>query len=160
MDNCIGVKIGFTDNAGRCLVSAIKNETNTFIGVVLNCYDMFNESKYLLEQAERNYINKIVVKPYNIVTVAEIKDGRQDKLKVYNKNGFEYPLTQEEANMLDIKVELLDNLTAPIKKDDILGKLKVSVDNEVLFETELFAYEDVDSISNIGLIYQIIENWC
>lgn len=159
MDNCIGVKIGFTDNAGRCLVSACKTSSNTYICVVLNCYDMFNESKLLLEQAQNAFKNKCIVKPYNIVAVADIKDGKQDKLKVYNKTGFEYPLTQDEANMLDIKVKLLDNLTAPINKDDIMGKIEVYKGDTMLFETEIFAYEDVECASSIGIIQQIIKNW-
>ncbi len=159
MDNCIGVKIGFTDNAGRCLVSACKTNTNTYICVVLNCYDMFNESKFLLEQAQNAFINRCIVKPYNIVAVADIKEGKQDKLKVYNKEGFEYPLTKEELNMLDIKVKLLDNLTAPIKKDDVMGKIEVYNGNKILFSTEIFAYEDVECASSIGIIQHIIENW-
>ena len=61
--------------------------------------------------------------------------------------------------MLDIKVNLLDNLTAPIKKDDILGTVKVYSGSELIFETQLYAYEDVESASSFGIINHIISNW-
>ena len=38
---CTGGKIGFTDNAGRCLVSTATKDNLNLICVVLNCPDMF-----------------------------------------------------------------------------------------------------------------------
>ena len=38
-------------------------------------------------------------------------------------------------------------IQAPIKKDDILGKLKVTYKNELIQEYDLFAFEDVKKLN-------------
>jgi D-alanyl-D-alanine carboxypeptidase len=48
-DNCIGVKTGFTDNAGRCLVNAHEENGMQIISVVLN---------YIFALLIRKYHNK------------------------------------------------------------------------------------------------------
>ena len=50
LDGCIGVKTGYTDDAGRCLVSAIERDGMRLVCVVLNCRPMFEESAVLLKQ--------------------------------------------------------------------------------------------------------------
>ena len=51
VNGAIGVKTGFTDDAGRCLVSAVERNGMTVVCVVLNCGPMFEESASLLEKA-------------------------------------------------------------------------------------------------------------
>lgn len=45
----IGVKTGTTDKAGKCLISAARDQEMELIAVVLNSPDRFNEAKKLLE---------------------------------------------------------------------------------------------------------------
>ena len=47
LDGCIGVKTGFTNDAGRCLVSAIERNGMRLISVVLNCGPMFEEREVI-----------------------------------------------------------------------------------------------------------------
>jgi len=50
LDGCVGVKTGFTNDAGRCLVSAIERDGMTIVCVVLNCGPIFQESADLLAE--------------------------------------------------------------------------------------------------------------
>lgn len=158
MPNCIGVKIGFTDNAGRCLVSAVERDNDTFICVVLNCYDMFNESKNLLNYATRNYKNYSVVKPKILMGNAGVQNGTSNSVKYFNNKGFSYPLTEEEFNSLDINVELLDNIVAPVKLEQNLGLLKVKLNDKIIFSTEILSAETV-SLKTLSGAKRIIHNW-
>ena len=69
-DNCIGVKTGFTDNAGRCLVHATKKDNMTIVSVVLNCGPMFETCDALDKQARNEYIYKDFVTPYSLLAIA------------------------------------------------------------------------------------------
>ncbi|MDE6763759.1 MAG: D-alanyl-D-alanine carboxypeptidase [Oscillospiraceae bacterium] len=48
-DGCIGVKTGFTDEAGRCLVSAAEKNGVTLICVTLNASDDWNDHKKIYD---------------------------------------------------------------------------------------------------------------
>ena len=53
--DCIGVKTGFTDDAGRCLVSAAQRDGMTLICVTLNAQDDWNLLSSLYEQCFEDY---------------------------------------------------------------------------------------------------------
>ena len=55
LEGCVGVKTGYTDDAGRCLVSAVERDGTQFVCVVLNCRPMFEESAALLNQCASVY---------------------------------------------------------------------------------------------------------
>lgn len=49
MENCVGIKTGFTKKAGRCYVGAIREDDLTVICCVLNCGPMFEEAAELMD---------------------------------------------------------------------------------------------------------------
>lgn len=51
----VGVKTGWTENAGECLVTLTKRNNRQIITVVLNSKDRFGESRYLIEWAYKNF---------------------------------------------------------------------------------------------------------
>lgn len=51
LDGCIGVKTGFTDEAGRCLVSAVERDGVRLICVTLNASDDWNDHRTLYDYA-------------------------------------------------------------------------------------------------------------
>ena len=57
-EDCIGVKTGFTDNAGRCLVTAVKRKNMDLIIVVLGAdtrKDRAKDSLKLIDYIYQNY---------------------------------------------------------------------------------------------------------
>ena len=66
-EGCIGVKTGFTDNAGRCLVNACERDGMRVVSVVLNCGPMFEECDRLNNLAFNEYELKTFVEPYGLV---------------------------------------------------------------------------------------------
>jgi D-alanyl-D-alanine carboxypeptidase len=50
-EGAIGVKTGYTKEAGRCLVSAVKRGDMTLICVVLGCPNMYERSASLYDDA-------------------------------------------------------------------------------------------------------------
>jgi len=55
IDGANGVKTGYTIKAGRCLVSSAFKNGMQLICVVLNCPDMYERSKLLIENTFSNY---------------------------------------------------------------------------------------------------------
>lgn len=62
MENCIGVKTGYTLKAGRCLVSATGTENGIFIAATLNDRDDFADHKKLHSYANENFKSVLIAK--------------------------------------------------------------------------------------------------
>ena len=62
---------------------------------------------------------------------------------------FDIYKTIPKARKKFLKVSLIYKgpIQAPIKKNDILGKLKVTYKNELIKEYDLFAFEDVKKLN-------------
>ena len=73
--------------------------------------------------------------------------GKKDNVGAYVKK--DIYKTIPKARKKNLKVSIMYNgpIHAPIKKDDILGKLIVTYKNELIEEYDLFAFNDVKKLN-------------
>ena len=64
-----------------------------------------------------------------------------------------------KENQVTQTVEINNNIEAPIKKGDIIGKVVFSLDGSKLSSTNLVASSDVDKISLFTMSKKIIYSW-
>lgn len=159
LDGCNGVKSGFTDNAGRCLVTSCKRDNMEVISVVLNCPDMFEESARLINDVFVEYKMVKILEPYNFITTISLENGKQDDVKVFSMKEFSYPLKDEEKTKITVEKELPDVLSAPIEKEQKVGKISVYFDKDLIFEEDILTMEGVESTDIKDKIEDIIEKW-
>ena len=124
LEGCTGVKSGFTDNAGRCLVTSCLRDDMEVICVVLNCPNMFEESSRLIELAFKEYQQETILQPYNYISNITVNNGNVENVKVYSMKGFKYPLKDGEKSKINIETELESELTALNKKEKKNDKKK------------------------------------
>ena len=159
LDGCIGVKTGFTDDAGRCLVSAIEKDGMRLVCVVLNCGPMFEESATLLKGVSQNYKIFDLTEFYDFDDQIKVVDGKNEFAQVGTKKHFLYPLSQNEVERLRFVYTLPQNLEAPMKKDEKVGKVEIFLDNDLLFSEEIFTIENVRAKSLLQRVKDFFENW-
>lgn len=155
----IGVKTGFTDNAGRCLVNAVEKDNMQVISVVLNSQPMFEECERLTNLAYENYMMNEFVKPYNFVGNVEVKDGDKSEIGAITIGGFSMPIPKNDNDMYDVKYTLFDELVAPIKLNQVVGKVEVYNGDEVIYSGDLISIESVENTDIKYLIDGIIDRW-
>lgn len=158
-DNCIGVKTGFTDNAGRCLVSAYEKDGMMLISVVLNCQPMFEEANRLTQNALNEYGYREWVKPYNYIASVSIEDGDKDEVGIATINGFSNVVKKSEMDLYRIEYDIPDKIIAPVNINNPIGSVIVYKGNEIIYKDDLYA---IDSCKNIDIKYtldNIINNW-
>ena len=82
--------------------------------------------------------------------------GKKDKVGVYVKH--DIYKTIPKARKKNLKVSIIYNgpIKAPIKKDDILGKLKVTYKNEFIEEYDLLAFENVKKLNMFSSLMKSI----
>lgn len=74
LEGCVGGKTGYTDKAGRCLVSAARRNGNTLVCVTLGAPDDWNDHKKLYEECFAEYSSQTFSDSINVPAVGGIKD--------------------------------------------------------------------------------------
>lgn len=158
-DNCVGVKTGFTDNAGRCLVHAHEENGMQIIAVVLNCQPMFEECDRLTKLAMDNFEMHEFVKPYNFVSNIDIEDGEKEEIGVITIDGYSKAILKEELDKYEVKYILPENMVAPIELNQKVGEVQVLYNKEVIYSGDLITIEDTQN-NNIKYLFDtIIDKW-
>ena len=158
-ENCIGVKTGFTDNAGRCLVNAYEDNGMRIISVVLNCQPMFEECDRLTKLSLDSYIMKEFIKPYNFVTNLEIEDSKKTEVGVITIKGYSIPIKKSEEDMYEVKYILPEKIVAPISLNQKVGSVQVLYNNECIYEGDLITIEEAKNNDIKHLLDDIIDKW-
>lgn len=129
-EGAIGVKTGYTKEAGRCLVTAAKRGNMTLICTVLNCQPMYERSAELLGDAFKAYDYKPLLTAKTPLT---IKNGNQ-KMIGHSKKDFYYPLSEGEESQLEIKTFPYSTL----KNQEIIGQFQIYLSKRLLFSGNLY----------------------
>lgn len=159
LDGANGVKTGFTNNAGRCLVSSAKRDNMQLICVVLNCGPMFEESVMHLNECFSKYKMVKLLPEYSYIKNVNVENSKSVDVKVYTKHSFCYPLTSEEEQQIKIEIAVPNYLTAPLKKEQIVGELKIYLDKHLLFCEKIYTMEEIKSNRIGDIVKVIISKW-
>ena len=159
LEGCIGVKTGFTDDAGRCLVSAIERDGMRLVCVVLNCGPMFQESAELLKSCADDYKLYDLTQNYDYEEVVEILNGRDNVAKIGTKEKFLYPLSKNEFESLRYEYNYPKTIEAPLEKDSEIGKVEIFLNNDLLFSEKIYTIEEIRPRSFLQRMQDFFKNW-
>ncbi len=159
LDGCIGVKTGYTDDAGRCLVSAIEKDGMRLVCVVLNCGPMFPESAELLERCANDFKLYDLTNLYDFNHFVKVLNGRVDYAQIDTFNHFLYPLTEDELKNIKIEISKPDFIDAPLPKGSEIGDIKIFLNNDLLFSEKIFTIDDIKPKSVLQRMKDFFNNW-
>ncbi len=77
----------------------------------------------------------------------EVWLGKNDKVKVYTNKDIYKTIKKGQKKKLKAKVVYDGPVEAPIKKDQVLAKLKLIYDDELIGEYDLLAYSDIKKVN-------------
>ena len=166
-EGAIGVKTGFTNKAGQCFVGAAKRDDMTLISVVLASgwgtkgkEQKWIDSKKLLNYGFDNYSYVTVFEEHSEAgNVDVIKGSKENVLAVAEERSL-VCVNEEEKNDIDINVNILKSVEAPVKKGQKLGTIEVVLSNgEVLFKTDAVAAEDIERHDFKTCMEKVIKLW-
>ncbi len=162
-----GMKTGYTDKAGRCLVSIASNKGYNYMCILMNCPNNpnkrheFSQSKQLYEWAFKNFSFKEVAKSDEPVCEIPVEYSLDtDFVPLYFKKPF-VTLLPNDADQSTLVVKTIFNsetAKAPIKKGDVLGKAEITYAEKVIGTVDLVAGNDVSS-SGLLIVATHIKNF-
>ena len=157
-----GVKTGYTDEAGRCLVSTASYNGYRYLCAVFGCpaneKKHFIESKELYRWAFNNFEFKKVADNSN--PVAEIGVNLSldtDFVSLYIEKSFVSVLPKgADDSTISIVTHLVgESVDAPIKKGDVLGTADIIYAEEVIGTVNLVSNEDVEKSTMLAALRAI-----
>lgn len=148
----IGVKTGFTTPAGNCLIAASDKDGFKLLTVVLGSTQTSQglSQRYLdtismFNYGYSNYFMREVAKEGSVVQTTTISNATKDtkKLDLALSKDITVLIKQKDKNTVLLpEITLSEGLKAPIKKGEIVGKIKYTVEG-LTYEADLLANSDV-----------------
>ena len=143
-DGVYGVKTGFTDEAGRCLVSACQRDGKNLICVTLNDRNDWNDHIALYEYGF-DAVRQLELRLPEDIT-ADIAGGTSEKLRLVNEN-ITYTVSTVAGNADDFTYTVLRPpfLYAPVKAGEEAARLRISYFGREVDTVPLYAAGDVQA---------------
>ena len=139
-DGVIGVKTGFTDDAGRCLVSACERDGVTLIVVTLNAPNDWNDHMSLYDYG---FSQVSMQSPTNENFKVNLVGASKDTLSLERSAEVLLPNVVGCSADYKTKVYLNEFEYAPISKGETLGRVEYLLDGEVVSTCSLVSSEEV-----------------
>ena len=158
--DCIGGKTGFSTDAQHTLVTAAERNGRTYIAVTMRAADLginCTDSTSLFNYAFDNYKLENILEPEDVVKEINVADATKDtsNLKVSPENAIAAIIDKEQSvEELQPKIELDDNLSAPISAGEVVGKITYTIDNKN-YSTNLVADTTVIKSGTWDILFKI-----
>ncbi len=149
-----GIKTGFTDEAGRCLISTAEKDGYTYLCVDLGAaysfeedvnYAMLDTAK-LYDWAFGNISSQVVFPTTDVVANIDVENTKDNTtLDLVPKEDIKALLpTGYKTELITTKTDVPDSVTAPINQGSVIGTVDVFYDGTKVGSAELCASANID----------------
>ncbi len=148
-----GMKTGMTDAAGYCLVSSAEREGMRLIAVVLGAKSpsaRAKDSQALLNYGFRFFETRLLYPAGDSVTEARVWMGDAEQTGLGVKSDLYVTIPRGSYEQLQAKMELPEQLIAPVDPSRQIGTVRIDLDQEMVAEANLFALNAI----NEGSLWQ------
>ena len=125
-----GLKTGTTSTAGYCLSATAQRDGMELVAVVMSgdtSNDRFNGAKKLLDYGFANYSFFEIEADLGDVNKVSVKKGVSRDVKIKADGKLSLLLPKSEAKQITQKLNLKSNVTAPVKKGQVVGNVDIYV---------------------------------
>ena len=143
-----GLKTGFTSAAGYCLSASAMREDMELVAVVMGSatsQERFSACKSMLDYGFANFA---VVQPQSAEPMTiPVKLGTADTVTAVLAENAPMLVDKGQKSMITTRVELEEEVAAPVSKGQRLGTLEVVAGDQVLARLPLVAEQSVEKLS-------------
>lgn len=151
-----GVKTGYTEEAGYCMVASAKREEMRLISVVMGTASAnarANESQSLLNYGFRFYETHRLYQGQNALTETRVWKGESKELPMGIKDDLYVTVPRRHYKDLKAELNIDKKIVAPVNEGDVFGSVNVSLAGEVIVKQPLIALKTVNKGSFIDILY-------
>lgn len=151
-DGALGIKTGFTGEAGYCFVGAARRDDKTFVSVVLasgwpphKTYK-WKDTQALMDYGMEQYQEQVILDPsYSLPELPVLNGIEADTVPLYLTDSISLLMrTDESVHYIE---KLPAELEAPVQKDRIAGTLEIYIGEELYQTVVVYTGAEVERIS-------------
>lgn len=165
-----GVKTGFTNNAGRCLVTSCTRKGNQIITVVLGCDTKkyrTSDSIKLIEYAFKNYTRvnieekvKTEFEKWKQINGKRIYISKGEKsevsLELKEITQKEIPVKIGEENNIQVEINAIYEYEAPLEKQSKIGNILIKKDGKIIESVDIVSLERIEKKNTLIYLKELI----
>ena len=154
-----GIKTGYLAVEKYSLASSIKKKNRRLIAVgsgFNSKNDRSRQSAKLLTWGLTKFDTILIGKKNDVISELDVWQGKQKKVKAYITTDIYKTIPKAKKKYLKVTVNYEGPLEAPIEKNDVIGKMKITYKDEVVGNYDLFASESVQKQNIISRILSSI----
>lgn len=173
LNGVYGVKTGFTNGAGRCLVTAIKRGDLDVVCVVLGAdtkkirtkdsiklieYTFANfENIDIKTKIEEEFVTWKNINEKRIKIEKGIKQGINLKMQEYDL--VSYPIKKNTQDKISIAISAASNLMAPVEENTKIGEVTIFYENHIILKIDILTAEKIKKKGILDYLSEITGNY-
>ena len=166
--NVKGVKTGYTDEAGKCLVTTASKDGLTYLIVCLGAdYSFAEDINYamldscdLYDWVFENMAQRTVYSATEVVKTVKVNYGKgEDKVSLMPQGELTALLPKNyDQSLVKVEVDCEDSVDAPVSRGQAIGKVTVTYDDMTVGTTEAIASKDIE-LDKAKVFWSNLANW-
>lgn len=148
-----GVKTGYTDAAGRCLVSAAKRNDIQLVAVVLDSDRMWDDSIALLDYGFQQLQPMTLFNKGDILKTVKVTDGKSDAVKLITNDNMIVPISSDDKEQFRTIIDAPAKIEAPVVAGQKLGVARILYNDTEIGTVDLIATETVERKTFFGMLW-------
>lgn len=163
LENCIGIKTGYTSEAKNCLISAYSKDDLELICVILGADQTetgdsarYVDSISLFDYGVSNFSRQTLAQKGDVIESIQIANGTKETrdLDLVLENSLS-ALLKNNTEISNPTITLKENLSAPIAQNSVVGTITYTID-DVSYTENLLASHEVAKDSFLIFLFKII----
>jgi len=146
-----GAKTGYTPQAGNCLVATAKKDGTELIAVTMKgiSLEMYQDAHNLFNIGFEEYVNAKLAGKNTFIKNIKISNGDSKEISLITES--DLTALVEKSSLDNIKSNIyIDEISLPIEKNQIVGKIEYTLDSEVIGTVNLISPISVKSTAQEG----------
>lgn len=163
-NGAIGVKTGFTGNAGYCFVGAVKRGEDILISAVLgsgwppNKNYKWSDTKALMDYGFTYYKKRDFFQEEIVLPKLQVFTGKETEVSLKTKK-IEATMLSDNQDTEKVVMELPGNLTAPIQANEKVGNIYYYLNDKIWKKESIYTAKAVDQVDFWFALEKIWKCW-
>lgn len=161
-EGCTGLKTGSTSLALYNLSASATRNNLKLIAVIMKAPTTklrFGEAKQLLDYGFNNYEFVEMGKKDDVIQNVEIEKTTENSVNLVYENDFGAFIKKGKSKEIVQEITINENISAPINKGDVLGKVEIKLEDEIVAEMNLVADRNISQRDLGNMFSYLTEKW-
>lgn len=145
-----GIKTGTSEKAGSCIAASAEKNGVKLVAVILGAKDVKERDKEIISLLNYGFDEFIKITPKipeNFPETLKIKNGMKSEISIYTPVKENFLIHKSLLGKITSNINLPEEIAAPVDKNQKIGEITYSIDNNTVYNCNINSSNDVEKIN-------------